>query len=75
MRTVTRKTDQATAGQLGHDSLDAARDALNTLIEEAKRLKHQHDEAAEKTAEAVRRAAEEAPDEPGLLDRIGDVIK
>lgn len=55
--------------------LDAARNALNTLIEDAKRLKHQHDEAAEKIAEAVRKASEEAPDEPGLLDRIGDAIK
>ncbi|WP_157880168.1 putative T7SS-secreted protein [Streptomyces natalensis] len=55
--------------------LDSARNALNTLIEDAQRLKHQHDEAAETVAEAIRRASEEAPDEPGLLDKLGDAIK
>ncbi|MFG2227737.1 putative T7SS-secreted protein [Streptomyces sp. NPDC048644] len=55
--------------------LDSARDALNSLIEDAGRLRHQHDEAAEKVAEAIRRASEEAPDEPGWLDRIGDAIE
>ncbi|MFD7102145.1 putative T7SS-secreted protein [Streptomyces celluloflavus] len=55
--------------------LDGARGALNALLEDAQRLQHQHDEAAEKVAEAIRRASEEAPDEPGWLDRIGDAIE
>ncbi len=55
--------------------LSSARDSLNSLIEDARHLKYQHDEAAERVAEAVRRASEAAPDEPGLLDRIGDAIE
>ncbi|MEU5213969.1 putative T7SS-secreted protein [Streptomyces sp. NPDC020742] len=55
--------------------LDSARNALNSLIEDARRLKQQHDEAAEKVAEAIRRASEAAPNEPGWLDRLGDAIK
>ena len=48
--------------------LSSARDSLNSLIEDARHLKYQHDEAAERVAEAVRRASEAAPDEPGCLD-------
>ncbi|MFF4601873.1 putative T7SS-secreted protein [Streptomyces sp. NPDC001339] len=57
-----------------HD-LDAARDALKSVIEQACRLQHQHDELAEKTATAIRRAAEGAPDEPGLLDKLAGAVQ
>lgn len=55
--------------------LDAARSSLNALVEDARRLRHQHAELAEKAAAAIRKAAEGAPDEPGFFDRIGDAVK
>lgn len=47
--------------------LDAIRDA-------AKRLREQHLDLASQVAAALRRAKDEAPEEPGMLEKIGNAI-
>ncbi|MFG2467339.1 putative T7SS-secreted protein [Streptomyces canus] len=48
---------------------------LNAVIKKAQDLLGDHEEAARTAAEAIRRAAEGAPDKPGLFDRFMDAIK
>lgn len=52
--------------------VDEATEALNTVIKKAQTLLGDHEAAARTAAEAVRRAAERAPDQPGLFDRFLD---
>ncbi|GGT22590.1 putative T7SS-secreted protein [Streptomyces griseoviridis] len=55
--------------------VDEAGAALDAVIRKAQDLLGDHEEAARAAAEAVRRAAERAPDEPGLFDRFMDGLK
>ncbi|MEU0212701.1 putative T7SS-secreted protein [Streptomyces canus] len=48
---------------------------LNALIKKAEDLLGEHEEAAHAAAAAVRKAAEGAPDEPGLFDRFMNTLK
>ncbi|MFI6439469.1 putative T7SS-secreted protein [Streptomyces sp. NPDC050759] len=48
---------------------------LNAIIKRAEDLLGEHEEAARAAAEAIRRAAEGAPDKPGLFDRFMDSLK
>jgi hypothetical protein len=48
---------------------------LNAIIKRAEDLLGEHDQAARAAAEAIRRAAEGAPDKPGLFDRFMDTLK
>ncbi|GAB3355602.1 putative T7SS-secreted protein [Amycolatopsis echigonensis] len=54
--------------------LNKAQGDLDALRESAKRLLAQHGDLAGQVAEALRKAKDEAPEEPGLLDKIGDAI-
>ncbi len=47
---------------------------LKAILEQAKRLLQQHDEVAKGVEDALRRAAEEAPEKPGLLERLGNAL-
>lgn len=61
--------------QRARDSaLNAAGAALNEVIQRARQLNEEYLAAAEETARALGRAADDAPPEPGLFDRIGDVV-
>ncbi|ASU80513.1 hypothetical protein CDG81_22055 [Actinopolyspora erythraea] len=62
--------------------LDAAQGALReadndlrAILDQAKRLLAQHDELAKQVENALRRATEEAPEKPGLLERLGDALE
>ncbi|UKD59192.1 hypothetical protein L3Q65_21520 [Amycolatopsis sp. FU40] len=61
---------------LGHaqQRLDQAQQGLDAIREDAKRLQAQHLDLAGQVAAALRKAKDEAPEEPGLLDKIGDAI-
>ncbi|WP_306323321.1 MULTISPECIES: putative T7SS-secreted protein [unclassified Streptomyces] len=52
--------------------LDRARADLDQIIEDAQRLRQQHDAQGDDIARLLRKAADEAPDEPGLFDRLMD---
>ncbi|MGW0334384.1 putative T7SS-secreted protein [Streptomyces sp. NPDC003011] len=49
--------------------------ALDAIVKKAQALLSDHTEAAREAARAIRRAADAAPDEPGLLDRFLDAVK
>ncbi|SDP81187.1 Proteins of 100 residues with WXG [Actinopolyspora xinjiangensis] len=62
--------------------LDAAQGALReadndlrAILDQAKRLLAQHDELAKQVENALRRATEEAPEKPGLLERLGEALE
>ena len=55
--------------------VDGATGELNAVIEKARQLLSDHEEAARVAADAVRRAAEGAPDKPGLFDRFMDALE
>ncbi|GAA4546329.1 putative T7SS-secreted protein [Amycolatopsis samaneae] len=61
---------------LGHaqQQLNKAQGDLDALKESAKRLLAQHLDLAGQVAAALRKAKDKAPEEPGLLDRIGEAI-
>ncbi|MFJ4848763.1 MULTISPECIES: putative T7SS-secreted protein [unclassified Streptomyces] len=48
---------------------------LSAVIKKAQDLLGEHEKAARTAASAVRKAAERAPDEPGLFDRFMDALK
>ncbi|WP_290055333.1 WXG100 family type VII secretion target [Amycolatopsis solani] len=52
--------------------LQSAIDGCQNIQDAAKQLQQEHTEAADRVAEALRKAKELAPDEPGLLDKLGD---
>ncbi|MFF7067441.1 putative T7SS-secreted protein [Streptomyces pseudovenezuelae] len=54
--------------------VDEATGDLNAIIKRAQDLLSEHEQAARAAAEAIRRAAEGAPDEPGLFDRFMDAL-
>jgi uncharacterized protein YukE len=54
--------------------LDQAQGGLDAIRESAKRLLDQHLDLAGQVAAALRKAKDEAPEEPGWLDKIGDAI-
>jgi hypothetical protein len=54
--------------------LTQAQGGLDALRESAKRLLDQHLDLAGQVASALRKAKDEAPEEPGWLDKIGDAI-
>lgn len=54
--------------------LERAQGEVDALRESASRLLGQHGELAGQVAAALRKARDEAPDEPGLFDRIGDAL-
>lgn len=55
--------------------LSQANADLETIREQAQRLLHQHDDLAKAVEDALRRAAEEAPDAPSLLDRLTSMLE
>lgn len=55
-------------------ALSSAKDSLDQIRENARRLLDQHHDLAGQVAEALRKAKDEAPEEPGLLDKIGDAF-
>lgn len=54
--------------------LQSAIDGCQNVQDAAKQLQQEHTEAAGRVAEALRKAKELAPDEPGLLDELGDAV-
>ncbi|WP_329121645.1 putative T7SS-secreted protein [Streptomyces sp. NBC_01465] len=78
---VGQTFDTAEALQNAQDRIDYAskrindaQEALNHILEKAQELLQHHADAARLVAEAIRRAAEGAPDEPGLFDRFMDAV-
>ncbi|MFD7297907.1 putative T7SS-secreted protein [Streptomyces sp. NPDC059897] len=72
-RTFTSEAELADAEQrldAATQHLNQARGDLDRIIEDAQRLRQQHDSLGDQIAETLRRAAEEAPDKPGFFDRI-----
>lgn len=55
-------------------ALATARQSLDQIRENAQRLLDQHRDLAGQVAAALRRAKDEAPEEPGLLDEIGEAF-
>ncbi|MDX3238854.1 hypothetical protein PV392_24815 [Streptomyces sp. ME03-5709C] len=55
--------------------VDDATEGLNAIIAKAQDLLAEHGHEARSVAAAIRRAAERAPDEPGLFDRFMDALK
>ncbi|MGH3948556.1 MAG: putative T7SS-secreted protein, partial [Pseudonocardiaceae bacterium] len=55
-------------------ALSNATDSLTEIRENAQRLLDQHHDLAGRIAEALRKAKDEAPEEPGLLDELGDAF-
>lgn len=51
-----------------------AKGELEEIKQAAKRLFEQHQELADRVAEALRKAKDEAPEEPGFFDRIGEML-
>lgn len=68
LRDAQRRLDAATR------QLNEATGDLKAIRDQAKRLCAQHQELAEQVADALNHAKDEAPDEPGLLDRIGNAL-
>ncbi|MFG1640814.1 WXG100 family type VII secretion target [Amycolatopsis sp. NPDC049252] len=54
--------------------LQTAIDGCQSIQDAAKQLQQEHTEAAARVAEQLRKAKELAPDEPGLLDKLGDAV-
>lgn len=55
-------------------ALNSAQQELNGIREDAQQLLAQHESLAKQVADALRKAKDEAPQEPGLLDRLGDTL-
>ncbi|WP_034272444.1 putative T7SS-secreted protein [Haloechinothrix halophila] len=67
--------EQATAAlRAAEQRLASAQESLESFREDARRLLEQHAELASDVAAKLRRAKDEAPEEPGLLDEIGDAL-
>ncbi|NBH06242.1 putative T7SS-secreted protein [Amycolatopsis sp. SID8362] len=54
--------------------LQSAIDGCQNIQDAAKQLQQEHTEAAGRVAEALRKAKELAPDEPDVLDKLGDAV-
>lgn len=54
--------------------LQTAIDGCQNVQDAAKQLQQEHTEAAGRVAEALRKAKELAPDEPDVLDKLGDAV-
>jgi hypothetical protein len=54
--------------------LENALDGCQNVQDAAKQLLTEHTEAAGRVAELLRKAKESAPDEPDLLDKLGDAV-
>ncbi|MDQ7806670.1 hypothetical protein Q5425_23265 [Amycolatopsis sp. A133] len=54
--------------------LQAAIDGCQNVQDAAKQLQLEHTDAAAKVAEQLRKAKELAPDEPDVLDKLGDAV-
>lgn len=61
-----RRIDNATA------RIDAAQRDLNDVIENARKLFDHHESVAQSIARLIQNASDEAPDEPGMWDRLMD---
>lgn len=68
LRNAQQRFDQAKSQLAGAES------DLNAIRDSAKRLLEQHQELADRVADALRKAKDEAPEEPGFFDRIGDML-
>jgi hypothetical protein len=55
-------------------SRTASAGELEVIRDAAKRLLQQHSDLADQVADALRKAKDEAPEEPGLFDRIGEML-
>lgn len=73
--------DQASLQQ-AQSKIDAAQSQLNqanadleAIREQAQRLLHQHDDLTKAVEDALRRAADEAPDAPSLLERLTSMLE
>ncbi|MEW9521241.1 putative T7SS-secreted protein [Streptomyces tubercidicus] len=67
--------EQWTRHQSAVAELNAARSHLEQIISNANGLKSNHEELAGLAASSLAAAGEQAPDEPGLLDWLGDMAK
>jgi hypothetical protein len=56
------------------DALSSAQQELNAIREDAAQLLAQHENLATQIADALRKAKDEAPEEPGLLSSLGDAL-
>jgi hypothetical protein len=56
------------------ERLESAIEGCQNVQDAAKRLLTEHTEAAGRVAELLRKAKELAPDEPDLLDKLGDAV-
>jgi DNA repair ATPase RecN len=54
--------------------LQAAIDGCQNVQDAAKQLQQEHSDAAARVAEQLRKAKELAPDEPDVLDKLGDAV-
>ncbi|MDS0133865.1 MULTISPECIES: putative T7SS-secreted protein [unclassified Amycolatopsis] len=54
--------------------LQTAIDGCQNVQDAAKQLQQEHQDAAARVAELLRKAKEPAPDEPDLLDKLGDAV-
>ncbi|RSM82834.1 hypothetical protein DMH04_24830 [Kibdelosporangium aridum] len=68
LQNAQQRFDQAKA------QLTGAQNDLTAIREQAKRLLEQHQDLAGQVADALRKAKDEAPEEPGFFDRIGEAL-
>ncbi|WP_438387945.1 putative T7SS-secreted protein [Actinopolyspora saharensis] len=69
LQQAQRRLDEAQA------ALQRANNELDSIVDQAKRLLQQHDELARQVENALRKATEQAPEKPGLLERLGDALE
>jgi ElaB/YqjD/DUF883 family membrane-anchored ribosome-binding protein len=78
LTTATFPEDQLQHAQDRYDAarheVEVASQKLERIRDDAKRLLSQLEELAHQVQRALKRAAEEAPEEPGFWDRIGDAF-
>ncbi|GAB3556516.1 uncharacterized protein YoxC/uncharacterized protein YukE [Actinopolyspora lacussalsi] len=69
LQQAQRRLDAAQA------TLREADNELQAILDQAKRLLAQHEELAKQVENALRRATDEAPEKPGLLERLGNALE
>ncbi|SFT62586.1 hypothetical protein SAMN04487904_104415 [Actinopolyspora lacussalsi subsp. righensis] len=69
LQQAQRRLDAAQA------TLREADNDLQAILDQAKRLLAQHEELAKQVENALRRATDEAPEKPGLLERLGNALE
>lgn len=81
LKLAGQRFDSQQALQLAQRELAAAEQALNSAQQDldairadARRLLDQHEDLARRVADALRRATDEAPPEPGFLESLGNAL-